>query len=255
MYCVIPLQALVLSVVADAAFLTLWSRADYAGSSGCTGRWAHSRDGRGVDRSPARPRDVPSSVPGQAASGPDRRYRSGYRKHRQGGRLTSRALSPAGPDVERDSRPWTTRRACGARRDRPGYEPFPQRGPFDQLDWAVPAQRRERRQASIYQDAQRSSLAEDGTDPVRPGSSAHQRKLLPVALLAPPLAAWRKESYRRGGSLSTNHHLSHAKERNLYEDLGAGSWDEKATGNDGAAAMGSYTFRLELRDHILSPAR
>lgn len=31
-----------------------------------------------------------------------------------------------------------------------------------------------------------------------------------------------------------------------------GTWDAKATGNGGAAAMGSYTFRLELRDHILS---
>jgi hypothetical protein len=31
-----------------------------------------------------------------------------------------------------------------------------------------------------------------------------------------------------------------------------GTWDAKATGNGGAAAMGSYTFRLELRDHILA---
>jgi hypothetical protein len=30
-----------------------------------------------------------------------------------------------------------------------------------------------------------------------------------------------------------------------------GTWDAKATGNSGAAATGSYTFRLELRDHIL----
>jgi hypothetical protein len=29
-----------------------------------------------------------------------------------------------------------------------------------------------------------------------------------------------------------------------------GTWDAKATGNGGAAAIGSYTFRLELRDHI-----
>jgi hypothetical protein len=31
-----------------------------------------------------------------------------------------------------------------------------------------------------------------------------------------------------------------------------GTWDAKATGNGGAAAMGSYIFRLELRDHILA---
>jgi hypothetical protein len=31
-----------------------------------------------------------------------------------------------------------------------------------------------------------------------------------------------------------------------------GTWDAKATGNGGAAAMGSYTFRLEFRDHILA---
>jgi hypothetical protein len=31
-----------------------------------------------------------------------------------------------------------------------------------------------------------------------------------------------------------------------------GTWDAKATGNGGAAAIGSYTFRLELRDHILA---
>lgn len=31
-----------------------------------------------------------------------------------------------------------------------------------------------------------------------------------------------------------------------------GTWDAKATGNGGAAAMGSYTFRLELRDHVLA---
>jgi len=30
-----------------------------------------------------------------------------------------------------------------------------------------------------------------------------------------------------------------------------GTWDAKATGN-GVAAMGTYTFRLELRDHILA---
>ena len=29
-----------------------------------------------------------------------------------------------------------------------------------------------------------------------------------------------------------------------------GTWDAKATGNGGAAVIGSYTFRLELRDHI-----
>jgi hypothetical protein len=29
-------------------------------------------------------------------------------------------------------------------------------------------------------------------------------------------------------------------------------WNAKATGNGGAAAMGSDTFRLELRDHILA---
>jgi hypothetical protein len=31
-----------------------------------------------------------------------------------------------------------------------------------------------------------------------------------------------------------------------------GTWDAKATGNGGVAAIGSYTFRLELRDHILA---
>jgi hypothetical protein len=31
-----------------------------------------------------------------------------------------------------------------------------------------------------------------------------------------------------------------------------GSWDAKATGDGGVAATGSYTFRLELRDHILA---
>lgn len=31
-----------------------------------------------------------------------------------------------------------------------------------------------------------------------------------------------------------------------------GTWDAKATGNEGAAEMGSYIFRLELRDHILA---
>jgi hypothetical protein len=30
-----------------------------------------------------------------------------------------------------------------------------------------------------------------------------------------------------------------------------GTWDAKATGSGGAAAMGSYTFRLELHDHVL----
>src|ERR1700733_5978241 len=38
--------------------------------------------------------------------------------------------------------------------------------------------------------------------------------LLPVALSSPAFAAWGKESYRRGKSLSTHHHLSHAEERN-----------------------------------------
>lgn len=31
-----------------------------------------------------------------------------------------------------------------------------------------------------------------------------------------------------------------------------GTWDAKAASNSGAAAVGSYTFRLELRDHILA---
>jgi hypothetical protein len=31
-----------------------------------------------------------------------------------------------------------------------------------------------------------------------------------------------------------------------------GTWNAKAIGNGGAAATGSYTFRLELRDHILA---
>jgi hypothetical protein len=31
-----------------------------------------------------------------------------------------------------------------------------------------------------------------------------------------------------------------------------GTWDAKATGNAGVAAMGTYTFRPELRDHILA---
>ena len=31
-----------------------------------------------------------------------------------------------------------------------------------------------------------------------------------------------------------------------------GTWDATAAGNGGAAAMGSYTFQLELRDHVLA---
>ena len=31
-----------------------------------------------------------------------------------------------------------------------------------------------------------------------------------------------------------------------------GTWDAKAAGSGGAAATGAYTFRLELRDHILA---
>ena len=31
-----------------------------------------------------------------------------------------------------------------------------------------------------------------------------------------------------------------------------GTWDAKANGSSGAAAVGAYTFRLELRDHILA---
>lgn len=31
-----------------------------------------------------------------------------------------------------------------------------------------------------------------------------------------------------------------------------GTWEARATGNGGAAEMGSYTFGLELRDHILA---
>jgi hypothetical protein len=34
-----------------------------------------------------------------------------------------------------------------------------------------------------------------------------------------------------------------------------GTWDAKAAGNGGAAAMGSYTFRLELRNHTPAPER
>lgn len=62
-------------------------------------------------------------------------------------------------------------------------------------------------------------------------------RFLPFVLLAAPLCAQSVPSGRN--------------EWNALSFL-EGTWDAKAKGNGGAAAMGAYTFRLELRDHILA---
>jgi transposase len=71
---------------------------------------------------------------GQAIANIDKEVDSQVENFRQPAQMVS-AIPGLGPPG----------RACGARRDRSGYESFPQRGPFDQLGWAVPTQRRERR--------------------------------------------------------------------------------------------------------------
>jgi hypothetical protein len=49
------------------------------------------------------------------------------------------------------------------------------------------------------------------------------------------------------------HAQSTAQETNPWSGLSflEGTWDAKAASSEGASAAGTYTFRLELRDHVL----
>ena len=111
------------------------------------------------------------------------------------GRGAARPFSHRGRAADLDPRRRRARGPGHRRRDRPRHGPVPDRRASALLGRAVPAQRRERRQAPLHPAAQGRALAQDHPRPVRLGGEPQEGQL-PAGPVPPPARPPRRRRRR-----------------------------------------------------------
>ena len=150
----------------------------------------------------------------QTPSAADRWARCLTRRAGPRNRSQSRALLHRRRHCEHPPRHQQAQRRSHRLRDRRRHESLRHRGSSVVVGSLVPAQRRERRQASVEPASPRRALAQNHPRPMRPRRQKQTRKLLSSPIPASAQPTRTAKSHLRCRRLHSHRHLPYAQERN-----------------------------------------